>query len=64
MLEGRCGNCNRYLFGYDFSGQFNLVIKCKGCGKTNVFNFAKVIMNSPEEEVVTTSDYAFTGCFN
>lgn len=41
MTECRCGYCNRYLFSYEFKDMFHLTIKCPGCCKVNVYNFAK-----------------------
>lgn len=46
MKESRCCYCGRYLFSCDFGGEFHIVIKCKGCLKTNAFSFAKVVFTA------------------
>ncbi len=52
MLELRCFYCNRYLLSYTFSGEIHLILKCKGCLKTNVVSMGKVIS--------TVTNYAVT----
>lgn len=44
MQELRCIFCSHYLFSYEFRGEFNIIIKCEACLKTNVFNFARVVL--------------------
>jgi phage FluMu protein Com len=46
MYELRCIFCNRYLLSYEFKGEINIIIKCKGCLKTNVFYLAKTTITS------------------
>jgi len=65
MTECRCFFCNRLLFFYDFKGQFSIVVKCKGCLKTNVLNFATVSATTSSLTVtighIGQSEYAHTG---
>jgi len=50
MNECRCVFCGRFLFTFDFKGEFKVTIKCKGCNSTNAFRFEKV--------TVTVTNYA------
>lgn len=52
LLECRCIHCNRYLFSYNFNGEFYLTIKCEGCRKVNTFGFAKVTVTATPLSVI------------
>lgn len=52
MNDCRCVFCKRYLLSFDFRGEFQIVIKCPGCLKTNVLNFARVVVTVTDCTVV------------